>query len=276
MAARIWREAAWALVLFLCFTRSVAATETTVQRVLFVGNSVTYVNSLPVIFEQVAQGQPGSRRYRADMYVRGGATLSQLAKEPALHELLDSGAYQVVVLQERGGDVLCLHPESPWQRGDVSCADLIATHVALADEARAHHARVLYLGTYQGQPDVSRELVSVEAGLSGKMGAPYLEISESLRRMQRDHPAFPWLYEDHAHPGVALTALMALGTYQALHIDQPLHAFDLCSKADLYTTRLRGRTFVDHDDLTAAVRPERCLLDRVQMQAIIDGLGRSS
>ena len=69
---------------------------------------------------------------------------------------------------------------------------------------------------------------------------------------------------------------MALRVHQAIDPGQALHAFALCTTADLYTTRLRGHAFVTHDEMTAATKPERCLLDQAQTQAIIDGLRRSS
>lgn len=263
------------MLLLLCMTGMAMASQPALQRVLFVGNSLTYVNSLPAIFEQVAQAQSGATRYRADMYVRGGATLTQLSKESALHALLDSGTYQVVVLQERGGDDLCLRPETRGYTKDQSCDELAATHLALANEARVHGARVLYLGTYQAEPRFSEQLVSRETELSDKMGATYLEISETLRRMQGEQPTFPWLYED-AHPGIATTTLMALRAYGALNPGHPLRTFALCTRADLYTTKLRGHAFIEHDEMTAATQPERCLLEKAQVQALIDGSGRAS
>ena len=43
-----------------------------------------------------------------------------------LHRLLDSGDYQVVVLQERGGDVMCRSPEMQAHTSNQSCDDLLA------------------------------------------------------------------------------------------------------------------------------------------------------
>nr|WP_199044969.1 SGNH/GDSL hydrolase family protein [Dyella sp. ASV24] len=269
-----WHRKVLALFL-LCAVGLANAAQAVDQRILFVGNSITYVNSLPAIFEQVAQAQSSNVRYHADMYVRGGATLAQLGKESALQELIDSGVYQFVVLQERGGDDLCIRPDTHWHRDDLSCDQVTAPQLALAKEAQAHGARVLYLGTYQAQPYFSSNLVSAETELSHKMDATYLEISETLRHMQGEQPTWPWLYEDHGHPGIATTMLMALRVYQAVDSSQPLHAFALCTNADLYTTKLRGHALIAHDEMTAATKPERCLLDKAQTQAIIDGLHRS-
>ncbi|RAO77160.1 hypothetical protein [Dyella jiangningensis] len=270
----LWRNACVALLTLLLTSTSMASARgDTEQRVLFVGNSLTYVNSLPVIFELTAQAQSGSPRYRADMYVRGGARLSELAQEPKLNALLDSGVYQIVVLQERGGDVLCLREASGTEEdARERCNHMTAAHLTLARQAREHGARVLYMGTYQSVSRFSQMLVSAEAELGHKMGAPALEISETLRSLQQQHADFPWLYVDNSHPGIATTALMALRAYQALHPDEPLKPYALCTGIELYTNHLGDRTFVTHDDLKAKAGPRRCLLSEAQTGAIIDAL----
>jgi hypothetical protein len=269
-----WRKVCIALLtLLLASTAMASVKDAKEQRVLFVGNSLTYVNSLPVIFELTAQAQDGSPRYRADMYVRGGARLSELAQEPRLNELLDSGVYRIVVLQERGGDVLCLRETSgAVDDARETCDRMTAAHLKLARQAREHGAQVLYMGTYQSVSRFSQMLVSAEAELGHEMGAPALEISETMRDLQQQHADFPWLYTDNNHPGIATTALMALRVYQALHPSEPLKPYALCTGIELYTNHLGDRTFVTHDDLTAKVGPTHCLLSEAQTGAIIDAM----
>lgn len=273
MRKTTWRKTCWALLLSLFAGAAMANGNATEQRVLFVGNSLTYVNSLPAIFELTAQAQPGAPRYRADMYVRPGARLSELAQQPRLNQLLDSGVYQVVVLQERGGDVLCLR-EPGGTVGDAqqACGRMTAAHLKLAREAREHGARVLYMGTYQSMPAFSQMLVSAEAELGRRMGAPALEVSETLRGLQQQHADYPWLYADNSHPGIATTALMALRTYQALHPGVPLKPYALCTNSQLFGNHLGDRSLVTHDELTAKAGPAHCLLSEAQTGAIIGAL----
>src|SRR4029079_9791790 len=75
-----------------------------VQRVLFVGNSVTYTNNLPAMFAELANAQGGKDTFAVDLLATGGATLAGLARDPRVPERLASGDYAAVVLQERGGD----------------------------------------------------------------------------------------------------------------------------------------------------------------------------
>jgi hypothetical protein len=272
MKIRWYRTAHRALFILLCMIGAAHAREPAEQRVLFIGNSLTYVNSLPAIFELVANAQPGSPRYRADMYVRGGASLTELDQDPQLQALLDSGDYQVVVLQERGGNDLCIHAPAYEVYRDEHCDALIATHLKLARQARAHGATVLYLGTYQSLPNVSALQVSAEMELSTRMAASYVEISDTLRRQQVAHPGLPWLYADRSHPGIATTTLMALRAYQALDHGRTPRPFRLCSASSLYTTRLRGHAFVPHEELTEPAGPSQCLLEEAQMRLITDAL----
>jgi len=268
-----WARLCIALLSFGLACTTLASEKIEAKRVLFIGNSLTYVNSLPAIFELTAQAQPGAPRYRADMYVRGGARLSELAQEPKLNKLIDSGVYQIVVLQERGGDVLCLR-EASGTVGDAreACDRMTAAHLKLARQAHEHGARVLYMGTYQSAPSFSQMLVSAEAELGHEMGAPAMEISETLRNLQRQHGDFPWLYADNSHPGIATTTLMALRMYQALHPGEPLKPYALCTSSKLYSNHLGEHTFVAHDELTVEVGPRRCLLSETQTGAIIDAL----
>ncbi|WP_201313934.1 SGNH/GDSL hydrolase family protein [Dyella sp. EPa41] len=270
----VWRI----MVLTLLLSSAVAAIArgATEQRVLFIGNSLTYVNSLPAIFELTAQAQASAPRYRADMYVRGGARLSELAQEPQLNQLLTSGIYQIVVLQERGGDVLCAQ-ETGGKVDDTreTCDRMTTAHLKLARLAREHGARVLYMGTYQSVPRFSQMLVRAEAQLGDEMGVPALEISETLRSLQQQYADYPWLYADNSHPGIATTTLMALRVYQALHPGHPLKPYALCTASKLYTNHLGERTFVTHDALTAKAGPAHCLLNEAQTGAIIEALAPS-
>ena len=48
-----------------------------VWKVLMIGNSYTYFNNLPKMFEQVALADQPPRRVQCEMIVKGGATLQE-------------------------------------------------------------------------------------------------------------------------------------------------------------------------------------------------------
>lgn len=69
-------------------------------RVLFVGNSQTFTNSMPSMVRRLAAGDEGARPIFAVQYVAGGWTLSEAARDRPLDRLL-TRRWDFVVLQEQ-------------------------------------------------------------------------------------------------------------------------------------------------------------------------------
>src|SRR5690606_7001500 len=74
-------------------------------RVLFVGNSLTYVGNLPAVFDALSHAN--NHGSRSDMIVAGGGTLTDRVDDGSVERALANGDYTHVVLQERGGDFMC-------------------------------------------------------------------------------------------------------------------------------------------------------------------------
>ncbi len=71
-------------------------------RVLFIGNSFTYFNSMPTMVEQLAEENPRTpRKVLAVQYAPGGSHLANAAQDPALLRLITSVHWNIVVLQEQ-------------------------------------------------------------------------------------------------------------------------------------------------------------------------------
>src|SRR5437879_3318031 len=71
----------------------------TCTRVLFIGNSYTFVNDLPGTFAGLAAA--GGHRVQTGMLASGGATLEAHAADPATARALASTRWSGVVLQEQ-------------------------------------------------------------------------------------------------------------------------------------------------------------------------------
>jgi hypothetical protein len=84
------------------------------MRVLFVGNSFTFKNSLPALVRDLAAGDPGATPIFSVEYAAGGWSLHQANKDDGLDKLLQEVHWDVVVLQEKSW-VLSL-PEERWRR----------------------------------------------------------------------------------------------------------------------------------------------------------------
>lgn len=183
------------------------------QRVLFVGNSLTYVGNLPAVYSELAVDN--GNVVSSDMIVRGGATLSERVADGSVARALESSRYTTVVLQERGGDLMCAF-------GPDSCIDSRAAIKALAAVAREHGANAILLGTYQADPRASQHLVEKETAATAEAGIAYVEVSETLQRLRQDAPDMAWFAEDGMHPGPDLTLLNAMLVHQALHGALPM------------------------------------------------------
>ena len=193
-------------------------------RVLFVGNSLTYVGNTPAVF--AALSSESSHPVASEMIVAGGATLAQRVRDGSVERALASRRYSVLVLQERGGDLLCAF-------GPDSCSDSTKAIGTLAAIAKAHGARAVLLGTYQAMPKMSAALVQAESAAAADAGIPYAEVSETLQQLQARMPANRWLAPDGMHPGPDLALLNAIVLYRAIHHAAPA-TMPLAVRAPIY------------------------------------------
>jgi len=193
-------------------------------KVLFVGNSLTYVGNVPAIYSALAaaRGQAES----ADMIVRGGATLAQRVADGSVARALAENKYTDLVLQERGGDLMCSF-------GPDSCPRSRQAIKHLADLGRQKGVKVVLLGTYQPHPSSSRHLVQKESRAAADAGISYIEVSEKLLRMRATEPQLTWFAPDGMHPGKDLALLNGLLVYQELRGALPA-AQPLTVKAPIY------------------------------------------
>jgi len=79
-------------------------------RVLFVGNSLTYYNSMPTLVQQLAAADQGAQPIIVSM-TRGGWRLQQFSHDDRLAALLKDVRWDVVILQEQS-QLLSFSPES--------------------------------------------------------------------------------------------------------------------------------------------------------------------
>lgn len=179
------------------------------RNVLFLGNSLTYVNDLPSAFASLAAT---GERVTVDMIAHGGASLEDAAHDPMVANALATGGYTDVILQERGGEAFC--QASCQEQGRILSAQGSAETVAAM--ARAAGARVYYLGTWQTSRDANAALEYGERHIARAIGATYIEIAEPRRKLMGAYPTSAWTHADGQHPGYATTALMALRTWQAV------------------------------------------------------------
>lgn len=181
-------------------------------KVLFVGNSLTYVGNVPAVYSALSSAN--GRESPSDMIVRGGANLAQRVEDGSVARALESGGYRTLVIQERGGDLVCGF-------GPDSCASSREALVSLATLGEKHQVAVLLLGTYQPDPSASRRLVEAEAMAARSAGIGYIEVSDKLQHLRTVAPELSWFAADDFHPGRHLALLNALVVYQTVHGSLP-------------------------------------------------------
>ena len=176
-------------------------------RVLFVGNSVIYVGNLPAVLDTLATSN--KRPVVSDMIVKGGATLTDHVANGSVERALAAERYDFVVLQERGGDVICAF--SP-----TSCKDSEAALSTLTRLAAIHGAKPIFLGTYQTLPQASTALIEAESAATSRFPIGYVPVSGLFQTAVGSAPSAEWLYADHAHPGHDLILLEAALLYRQI------------------------------------------------------------
>jgi hypothetical protein len=238
------------LVAVLLFAASAHAADAP-RRILFVGNSLTYVNNLPAATASLAP--PG---VEVDAFALPGASLNDDEHNARLAGLLANGHYTDVVFQERGGNAVC------QQEGCLQSRDhreVVRASKVLAGRARASGARVFYLGTWQTTPGVEPALTKGERDIAQAMDARYIEVGETWLRQREADPGAAWLHSDREHPGHAMTALMAVRVWHALSGERATHP--PCVGGTLYYHA------PSEDGFDRAAKPVTCLVSPAQTAA---------
>ncbi len=169
------------------------------QRVLFVGNSLTYYNDMPDMVSRLADGDPDAKPFVAVSFTRPGWTLQQAAQNEELERLLEEIRWDFVVLQEQS----TLASSSPSEIGGKS----------LPAATRLHHlsvragARTIVYMTWPWRYD---------GDLADQLGVPAAPVGLAWDEARRRRPGLDLLAEDGRHPNVAGSYLAAAVLYTTL------------------------------------------------------------
>lgn len=229
------------LLLLLVFTVAAGAAPAERVQVLFVGNSLTYVGNLPAVFSALAKA--GGHAVRADMLVKGGATLTQWHDSGSVQRALQARHYDYVVLQERGNDFACGF-------GPQVCADSRQALRALSRTIRAHGGKPILMGTYQVGHAASEKLLAAESKAARDNGMPYIAVSARLENGRTQYPYFAW-FAKAGHPGPDLVLLEAVLLHEQLYGVAPTAA-PLDVRAPMF---MPGSRFAPPDPVSLPLLP---------------------
>lgn len=184
-------------------------------RVLFLGNSLTYVNDLPSVVRDLGAATPGGA-VEVDSVTVGSATLLSLWAGSAAQDRIAHGGFGAVVLQGQSAETI------------VDPTGFASGAILLAGAARDAGARPVWYSTWATGPsdpgdaslgatnDLTRRIehqyelaASVNGGVVARVGAAW-------QLAQVEMPAVQLLGGDNLHPTPAGTLLAACVLHQAL------------------------------------------------------------
>lgn len=196
--------------------------------VLFVGNSLTYVNNLPALLRALGEAQ--GMAITTETWAAPGGTLAERWREGHVADALRARRFDVVVLQEQGGHLAACMASAEEQR-KAPCAASLRAYRDIAKLAQARGARTFLFQTWgpdrqwQARLDRSLRLVADQASAS------IFDAAGALEALHAARPATV-LYPDGTHPSTQASLMLALALYRDISGAGPI-ARDLRVRAPL-------------------------------------------
>lgn len=186
------------------------------EKLLFIGNSLTYGNSLPTMLEAMSRSDDNeNRRLEVEMVTIGWGTLQQHWFEGRALAAIERGGWDYVVLQEYS----TLGPTLINGKRRISQPQTFHAYVTLFDQAirRSGARTLLYLtwaneDTPADQPALNRAYVSI----AHELGAKVIPVGPVWQQVQQALPALPLYLDDKLHPTAAGSYVAAAVFYAHL------------------------------------------------------------
>lgn len=197
-------------------------------RVLFIGNSLTYVNNLPRLVQAVAVAQPGGPKIVTTSFVEAGGSLDERWKDGNAADALRSGHWDALVLQESSGLPACL--ANSENRRTPRCRASVRAHKRFAELAKISGARVLLLMTWGPDSSWQRNIDQGYDMLAFALRGDQVpnEIVPAARALDTYAAQHTWkaALPDGLHPSLSASLIIAAQLYRAIS-GQPAQAHDV-------------------------------------------------
>jgi hypothetical protein len=192
----------------------------TCTRILFLGNSYTYVNDLPSTFAQLAWS--GGHAVEVAMVANGGETLAQHAASSDSLSKIASGGWAYVVLQEQSDT-----PASTAASGYY----MYPAARTLADRVEHAGAVPMFFMTWahkDGEPTAGQNYQAMQQavdnsylGIAHELRVPVAPVGYTWYLVRHDHPEIALWGDDGSHPSKAGTYLAACVFYASVFRQSP-------------------------------------------------------
>ncbi len=177
------------------------------RRVLFIGNSHTYLHYMPEMLEKLSAAGPSPRRILTDQVTGEGADLAWHWNNFPTRARIRSAKWDYVVLQDRSG-------------GPLEAPDRLAEHARKLHNliGRQGARTVLYMTwARRDRPDSQAQIADVYTRAADELGALLAPVGLAWRAVLQRRPGFPLFHRDGRHagaPGAYLTACVFYGLFQ--------------------------------------------------------------
>ncbi|MBL0030220.1 MAG: hypothetical protein IPO95_14560 [Rhodanobacteraceae bacterium] len=180
-------------------------------RVVFVGNSYTYTNDLPMLFRALVHSQNPNRDVETEAFVTPGGFLNERWREGVVQRYLKANRVDVLVLQEAGGWLRCA--EHPSLRSTFACTDSLRTHKRFAEFAAKLGVRSVVLGTWGVDLREQLTISRVTRRLSKAIGALPADTGEAMTALRKLDPDVALFTDRTLHPTPEVSMLAAIMLY---------------------------------------------------------------
>lgn len=190
-------------------------------RVLFIGNSYTYVNNLPQLLTGLAASAKPARTLETEMVTVGGATLKSLWSGGKPQEALARGKWDYVVLQEQSTLGL---PKLVDGIPQINDPKLFHEAVRMIDpEIKKTGAKPLLYMTWarKDSPDKQPLLTDAYQSIGKELGDTVVPVGLAWQAVLKAKPEFALHVSDKSHPSPAGSYLAACVFYAVLFGQSP-------------------------------------------------------
>lgn len=202
------------------------------MNILFIGNSYTYYNDLPALFENLAN--ENGKNVKTDSVTFGGARLHQFVEDNEYAEQLDNllanNEYDICILQEQS--ILPIVNYSMFFGGIEKVNMKVTAHVKkiVFYETWGRKTGSETLEEYGWTNESMTKLLAEAYGNAANViGADVAHVGQNFHKVYKTHSEIELYNEDKTHPSYKGSCLAALTLYQTLFGELPntMESFNL-------------------------------------------------
>ena len=182
------------------------------KKILFIGNSLTYTNQLPIVLAALVTNSGTSAEIRVGEVVEGGWTLDRLFNDSNACKAINlDGPWTHVVLQDQSTTPI------------TSPSSTLYSFEVFGKIIKASGAQPVAFETWSlvNAPDTQDKLKSVYREAANSCGALFVPAGEAFALCRSEHPEIN-LYIDERHPNVTGTYLAACVFYCKIYGRSPV------------------------------------------------------